>query len=118
GWRKQRRAANNNSHKGFHLAENRLEERSIGNLVRLSFPCTEGGERLLSHHRNHLDRSCAEILSNFAVDDGIVEPDHGSVRGEISEVHARQTSPINCAQAHGTRLARGINLALLQFENT
>src|SRR4029077_19280672 len=57
-------------------------------------------------------------LSNFLVDQRIVEAGLGRVASASGKINARQACPMDRAQAHGTGFARGVNLAVLQLEGS
>lgn len=53
---------------------------------------------------------------HLAVDEGVVEAGAGGVLGTRPEIHPGWPSPINRPQAHRTRLAGSVEVAIGQLE--
>src|SRR5208282_3424213 len=56
-------------------------------------------------------------LRDLAIDQGIIKTDVGCVSRGVGKINARQPSPVDRPQTHGTGLTRGINLAAFKIEN-
>src|SRR6185312_1726084 len=55
---------------------------------------------------------------DLSVNKRVVKARMGGVGSQSPEINARQTRPVNGAETHGTRLARCIEVAASEFEET
>src|SRR5437588_5423977 len=88
----------------------------IANSVALPLPLLEGGQSFLPHQLDHWNRPLRQGNSQLLVDERIVESNGGRIGSRVSEVHSSRPRPVNCAQAHGARLAGCINFAAFELE--
>src|SRR6266436_3468814 len=89
---------------------------SITDLAGILLPRSKCRQCFLAHHLNHGNLALGVRLGDFRVDSGIIKADFGSVCCEIAKVNFADSSPVDCAQAHRARLARGIEVTAPELE--
>src|ERR1039458_4797910 len=89
----------------------------VRDLVGFVFPGTKRSQSFLAHDLNHRNLTLRMRLRDFAIDQRIVESDPGCICIGIGKIDPGKTGPVDCPQAHGTRLTGGIDLATFEVEN-
>ena len=80
------------------------------------FPRSKRRQCFVAHHLNHGNLALGVRLGDFFIDSGIIKADFRSVRCEIAKVNSVNSSPVDCAQAHGAGFAGGIEVTASEFE--
>ena len=107
---------NGTGHRCTGILANLHVSGSINNLVGLVCPRPKGSKCLLLHHLGRCNPALRIGQSNFPVDERIIETDFGRVTRGISEIHVRETTPVDGTEAHGAGFARGVQFAIQQLK--
>lgn len=80
-------------------------------------PNPKSGERFIAHYLDGGDVALGMKLFELAIDKGVIEANFSGVLCSVGEINSREAGPIDCTKAHGTWFARGVKLAILEFED-
>src|SRR5882757_2744974 len=94
------------------------ETKSVGSLVRLPLPSRKNCQRLFAHKLSHRNAPRFRRASQLFINERIVKARVRRIGGNSSVEDARWTRPINRTQAHRTRLASGVKLAVSKLKCT
>src|SRR4051812_27606695 len=98
-----------------HLAI-KYESRLVADLVRLGGPGTKGLKSFGTHHCLHGNRAALEWKLQLFVDEMIIKACLRCIGGRSRKVHSAWARPVDRSQAHGTRLAACVDIAVTQLE--
>ena len=91
--------------------------RSIGRLLVGFDPLAEDGVGLGQGHGGGGQTAVGGVEGQFAIDEGIVEAGLGGIVLGGGIVEVVEPRPVDCAETHGARLARGVDVAAREVKS-
>ncbi len=91
---------------------------SIWHTVRLREPLTEARQGFLAEQGDNWNRALLRGEHKLPIDERVVKSRLRGIGCRGAVKHASRPSPIDRAQAHRTRLTRGVQVATLQLERS
>jgi hypothetical protein len=83
----------------------------VGCFVFLLLPSGKDSEGVVAEHLRHRNTPRRRSYSQFVVNESVIEAGAGRISGRGCIEDPPRASPIDCAETHGTRLTRGVEIA-------